>query len=279
MKTRDDTGRHMADIDDQRGSQRDDGQQEYDGGKVDIAQLQYDVKSDIIRENLRLNHEVGYFMQEDVAEGKHIIEDILVILQDPIAIQKTATRHKIIGHFINLIWLTHITTIDSNAMMEYFHVLLQSDDSETMRLSTLEMCELFTRHLCGFFTSSIYDDDMGARNPALPEILHFIDTHYQEDISCKDIAQYLHFTTTYIGRLFKKHMGVNLSQYLLEYRIAKAKTLLLRGDLLIQDIAEQVGMNDASYFSRTFRRYVGCSPSNYKKQHRKGKTKTKQPTP
>ena len=65
--------------------------------------------------------------------------------------------------------------------------------------------------------------------------------------------------------LFKKELGVNLTNYIMNYRIEKAKELLRSTNLRSYEIAEKVGFLDESYFSRTFKKVTGQSPNSFKK--------------
>jgi AraC-like DNA-binding protein len=62
---------------------------------------------------------------------------------------------------------------------------------------------------------------------------------------------------------FTKAVGVPPMEYLLGWRLAVAKALLRRGDLAIDEVADQVGYRSASTFSTTFKREIGVSPGRY----------------
>jgi AraC-like DNA-binding protein len=50
-----------------------------------------------------------------------------------------------------------------------------------------------------------------------------------------------------------------------------ARRLLARRDLLVKEIAYQVGFEDANYFSRRFKGIVGTSPTSYRRGNSSGK--------
>jgi len=90
---------------------------------------------------------------------------------------------------------------------------------------------------------------------------------YQTGITLEEIADKLSMTPEYLGTQFKKELGVSFSSYIREYRLNKAKELLLSTQLKQYEIAKAVGYTDAKYFSRQFREYVGQSPGDYQKTH------------
>ena len=96
------------------------------------------------------------------------------------------------------------------------------------------------------------------------EISSFIDAHYREDISMQDAAAALRYSDAYFCKLFKQCFKVNFSAYLNEYRVNKARQLMLDPRLNMKDIGAAVGYSDANYFTRVFKRLTGQTPSEYR---------------
>lgn len=66
---------------------------------------------------------------------------------------------------------------------------------------------------------------------------------------------------------FIRAVGMPPMEYLLAWRMAIAKDILDRQDLVMEKVAERVGYSSASAFS-AFTRYVGRSPSGYARERR-----------
>lgn len=62
---------------------------------------------------------------------------------------------------------------------------------------------------------------------------------------------------------FKRAVGVTPMDYLLNWRMALAKTLLRRDALSVAQVAERVGYRSAATFSMAFTRHAGLSPGRY----------------
>lgn len=65
---------------------------------------------------------------------------------------------------------------------------------------------------------------------------------------------------------FRRAVGVAPMAYLLTWRMALAKKLLLQKDSGIADVAERVGYSSASTFSVAFTRHVGLAPTRYARE-------------
>ncbi|MEC0228638.1 response regulator [Paenibacillus alba] len=97
------------------------------------------------------------------------------------------------------------------------------------------------------------------------EIAEFLQKHYHEDITLQDIASRFYLSREYISRKFKQQFEVNLSDYLGEIRMSKAKILLHNPHLRISQVAEMVGYQDEKYFSKVFKKLEGMTPNEYRK--------------
>ena len=80
----------------------------------------------------------------------------------------------------------------------------------------------------------------------------------------QDAAAALRYSDAYFCKLFKQCFKVNFSAYLNEYRVNKARQLILDPRLSLKDIGAAVGYSDANYFTRVFKRLTGQTPSEYR---------------
>jgi YesN/AraC family two-component response regulator len=96
-------------------------------------------------------------------------------------------------------------------------------------------------------------------------IREYIKEHYTEEINFNFIAESVHYSSSYLTRIFTQHIGVSPSKYLIDLRINRAKYLLKNHkELSIKQVSEAIGYPDQSYFSRLFKRIVGKSPVEYR---------------
>ena len=103
--------------------------------------------------------------------------------------------------------------------------------------------------------------------PIQEKKISYVESNYADSVNIQVIADYLNIERTYLYRLFKDITGVSPQEYLLDYRIRRACTLLRETSLPVGDIARSVGYHDAMYFSRLFHQKKNCTPTRYRKEH------------
>jgi YesN/AraC family two-component response regulator len=95
----------------------------------------------------------------------------------------------------------------------------------------------------------------------------YIKENYKENLTLKEIAQQLNFSTDYLSKVFKKHTGETPVKYITRLRITEAKRLLTTNvDMDIKTVGKLVGYPDQYYFSRVFKNNTDCYPSEYRDQ-------------
>ena len=97
------------------------------------------------------------------------------------------------------------------------------------------------------------------------KMLDFIQTHYREDITLKEISGAADIGQRESLRCFKRSIQLSPVQYLLKYRIMKGAQLLISHPAdSISETAGSCGFDSPSYFTKTFRKFFGCSPKKYR---------------
>lgn len=98
---------------------------------------------------------------------------------------------------------------------------------------------------------------MSSYSDPIRQILVTIDASLTGDLSLKRFASELFLNTSYLSTLFKKEVGMTLTDYVNANRIEYAKKLLRSTLLPVQDVAAACGIPDVHYFTRLFRRITG----------------------
>ena len=89
-----------------------------------------------------------------------------------------------------------------------------------------------------------------------------IENNYNDEtFGCKEFCQALRMSRSHIHRKLAEEVGLSISDYIKQMRLAKARELLIQTNYPIYEIANKVGYSDANYFSRSFSKIYGVSPS------------------
>lgn len=98
----------------------------------------------------------------------------------------------------------------------------------------------------------------------------YIDEHFAEAISVRDVADAVCISESYLKSLFKKNSSSSYTEYLTTVRINQAKKLLKTTEKSIMEIAMDVGYQTPNSFSALFKRETGMTPTQYKNSPAKG---------
>ena len=93
----------------------------------------------------------------------------------------------------------------------------------------------------------------------------YVKEHLAEGVTLEDASRFAHFSPSYLSRLFKKARGLNFSDYIFQLQMEGARDRLLNTDLLIYEIARQVGFRDVRHFIKVFRKEYGRTPAAYRR--------------
>ena len=100
--------------------------------------------------------------------------------------------------------------------------------------------------------------------PLIQKAKQYIQEHQTEDLSLGQVAKAVNTSTFYFCKIFKKHTGLNFTEYVSRVRVERAKNLALNPHLRISDIAYEVGFQSLTHFNRVFKKITGMSPTQYR---------------
>lgn len=104
----------------------------------------------------------------------------------------------------------------------------------------------------------------------LTQITDYINTHFDENLGLKDVAEAFHFSQSYLSRIFKQGMNMTFSQYYNNIRLEHAVNEMLTSSESIAEIASRSGFSDARSMVSAFRKKYGMLPSEYRASHSSG---------
>jgi len=104
--------------------------------------------------------------------------------------------------------------------------------------------------------------------PLLADVFGFIDEHYRERISLREVARAVSLSPGHLTTLVRRRTGRTVLGWIAERRMAQARRLLVETDLSVEEVGRSVGYADAGYFVRSFRRTHGATPLGWRRAGR-----------
>ena len=101
---------------------------------------------------------------------------------------------------------------------------------------------------------------------AVRQVVDYIGENYRENITLAKLADVVNMSETGLSRLFRSITGMSCIDYVIEYRMSKAFSMVRMTDKPIIEIAYEVGFNNISYFNRTFKKHFQRTPSQCRKE-------------
>lgn len=95
-------------------------------------------------------------------------------------------------------------------------------------------------------------------------MIEYLEKNYYKNIHMSDIAAITHMSVSRLNVIFKEKTGNSFTQYLINFRMEKAKQLLKDTTFPIKEISLRVGYEDYSQFVKMFRKKIGTTPQDYR---------------
>ena len=117
------------------------------------------------------------------------------------------------------------------------------------------------------------DDEKRKDISITTRVQQYIIEHPGEDLSLTKLADLVFLNPSYLSRLFKECARTNISDFISETRLLKAKELLSVTQKRINEISLEIGYDSPHSFARFFRHYTGMSPVEFRESINKNKEK------
>ncbi|WP_394925914.1 response regulator [uncultured Robinsoniella sp.] len=189
----------------------------------------------------RLMSSVFSFRKE---ESEAIIREIIFSCKNYRSLEKS----------VFTILLSFIEYDNSSMVSSLMERELKKDDLDGIASSLLEWI-----YALPFNTMAVSNS-----NEYVETVISYIKSHLNENLSIQSLAEMIHLSPNYLGKVFYQKTGSFLNNYITGCRMNKACELLRSTDLPVNTIGIMIGISNPHYFSKLFRDTVGCSPSKYR---------------
>ena len=106
-----------------------------------------------------------------------------------------------------------------------------------------------------------------ASNKQVADAIDYIYNHIMEPISVDQLAEAVDISPTYLSRIFKRDLGISVSEYIRQRKIEVAKNLLRFTDHDFITISNMLSFSSQSHFIQQFKSHVGVTPKVYRDEH------------
>ncbi len=111
-------------------------------------------------------------------------------------------------------------------------------------------------------------DDLSDREPdempgMIYDVIRYVRMNYRTISGIEEIAAHFYMNKDYLTRVFKRHTGFTVHDYIRSVRISKSKIMLKRGTG-VTETGFHCGFNSTSYFIRVFEKATGVTPAKYR---------------
>lgn len=120
-----------------------------------------------------------------------------------------------------------------------------------------EMIEYFTKAVATSQKEHIYSKQV-------IQCMDYIHHHLHEQINVGKLAEIVKLNESYLSVLFKREVGVNITEYVIMKRMEAAENMLKYSDFSLSEISDILHFSSYSHFARTFRKYYNASPKEYR---------------
>lgn len=104
------------------------------------------------------------------------------------------------------------------------------------------------------------------QNATVASLLAFVQNHYTQALTLREIAQGCACSESTVCHLFKQYTGRSVKQYISELRMEQAGKLLRTSHLPVSTLARMCGFSNVNYFPTAFKKHTGRTPTEYRRQ-------------
>lgn len=146
-------------------------------------------------------------------------------------------------------------------------------NDEAARCFEIEVLEtrgdvlLWLQHISSELSAALGSVSSG-RTETLNQAKQYVLDHLDRHITLQETADHVCISSSYLSSLFKKEFGQGFVDFVNQTKMEYACGLITEGKYRMNEIADQLGFENAYYFSKVFRRHIGMSPTEWLKGKR-----------
>jgi AraC family transcriptional regulator len=100
----------------------------------------------------------------------------------------------------------------------------------------------------------------------MQRVLDYVEAHLERPLTLAVLAREAGSSSAHFRHWFKVETGTTVHRYVVRRRVARARTLLLQGELRTSEVALAAGFAHQSHMARWMRRELGLTPRELQRQ-------------
>ncbi|MBQ8525350.1 MAG: AraC family transcriptional regulator [Clostridia bacterium] len=157
--------------------------------------------------------------------------------------------------------LDYIITL-SNKLLKY------SEDTDNP-ISLMAGKAIISTMITETIRQSLKNSDIKKKPRQIQSLIQYINKNLSHELSLETVAAHFGISANYLGKLFKKHVGVSYNEYLNRIRLKYACSLIVSSNISMKEIAHCCGFSSLEYFYYVFKKYNNITPLQYRDKNRK----------
>ena len=153
-----------------------------------------------------------------------------------------------------------VCTISTGDIEQLYTHIKRINNNELIELN----CIFFNLLSCVSQNNLFIDYQMP--NDTYRKMLIYINSHFEENITLKDIAKALDVNYVYLSRVYSKNTSIRFNDLINSFRLTKSINLLKDSKLTISEVSYLCGFGSIRNFNRIFLKEMKCTPKEYRKK-------------
>lgn len=209
-------------------------------------------------------------LQNSIEKGnKEESKELLNVLLGHIFFHSNGDFVIIKSRVTELVVLLSRSAISGGATISEIFALNSNYIKEIDKFNKIETLSIWLTGVISRFISYVFDFNDVKHTDTMYKVVRYIKNNYTSKITLDNVASEVFLSKSYLSKVFKDEMNMNITYYINILKIEKSKSLLLDNKMSLVEISNAIGFTDQSYFTKVFKKIVGISPGKYREKQGK----------
>ncbi len=167
--------------------------------------------------------------------------------------------------------LVFLSAKETDTLEKFFQeIFLEYEGGQLMKWQKIgNLVDLIYIHLSRCYLGSTWLENQANSGYALKmrRLEELVDQQFLTNKSPSSYAEQMHMSSKHLNRIIKSLVNKTVTDIISERIMLEAKRILIHSDVLVSQMAEELGYEDYSYFSRFFKKRSGMSPMEFRDRY------------